>query len=418
MTEYLFYFHYWYTEEELTIALNFDPEQKASDLLHDLNDELNIHIGEDEEPSGSNYQLLELYGLRPYGDVWQLPLEDFVAKYGHEFVVIDLSKPTLGLLESIRPKVIAGTRPRDLLKIKTTDPEWTQRSKLELRLVSALVRWLQFSQKRNWLGVVPIDAASLEHRIWQIETIIPDSDSYKALWAAILPLEYPTKPPALFIRAKDRWLIRNLDLSQRWKSASGEEYYYVAQLNAITAGWNAQMFVADWLLAGFWNFFGRELTYTFANLHQYQQLVSSKDFSTILPPFNTSPVKPSDLPLYETSGRFFTWFIKRIPEKGNEVVLELLQNFPEHETFAFIEWRYILDSITIIVAEAFSRYIYNYYMDLIQKKVVIYTDEMQSLSNFLNEVNLDAAKNIYKKLIEILKSYKCNKVQYVIVDKF
>ena len=116
MTEYLFYFHYWYTEEELTIALNFDPEQKANDLLSDLNNELNIHIGEDEEPGSSNYQLLELYGLRPYGNVWNLSLEEFVSKYGNEFVVMDLSKPTLGVLELIRPKVISRSRPRDLIK--------------------------------------------------------------------------------------------------------------------------------------------------------------------------------------------------------------------------------------------------------------------------------------------------------------
>ena len=396
MTEYLFYFHYWYTEEELTIALNFDPEQKASDLLSDLNNELNIHIGEDEEPGSSNYQLLELYGLRPYGNVWNLSLEEFVSKYGNEFVVMDLSKPTLGVLELIRPKVISGTRPRDLLKTKTTDPEWIQRSKLELRLVSALVRWLQLTQKRNWLGVIPIDAATLEHRIWQIETIIPDSDSYKALWVAILPLDYPIKPPALFIRGKDRWLIRNSDLSQRWKNVSGEEYYYVPQMNAAISGWNAQMFVADWLLTGFWNFIGRELTYTFVILHQYQQLISSKDFSTVLPPFDTNPAKSSDLPLYESSGRFFTWFIKRIPEKGNAVILELLQNFPGHEVFAFIDWRFILDSITIDVAESFSGYIYRYYTHMIQKRTLIYTDEVEFLTDISNKINSDEAKSNYK----------------------
>ncbi|MHA1983262.1 MAG: hypothetical protein ACW967_02830, partial [Candidatus Hodarchaeales archaeon] len=294
-------------------------------------------------------------------EIWNQPLDLFVSKYGNEFVIIDLNNPTLGLIQHIRKNTpINAIRPRNVVETNVTGETWNVRSKLELRLITSLIRWLQFTQKRNWLQVVPDEVEKHQHRVWQIETIIPDTDSYTATWKAILPNKYPESAPKLFIKFRDRWVVREVDEKIIWIDSKGDKFFLVKNINEMNAGWTNTLFLCDWLLSGFWNFLARELVHTYPIIKMYQDSVGLKDYSSLFPgeldDYESDEIKQR---IKEVS-IFITWFCQRIPEKANDILQKIHKVIPIHEIYSKLEWRYIIQNIDCISIEMFYKNIENH----------------------------------------------------------
>ncbi|MFW9929376.1 MAG: hypothetical protein ACFFD1_08295 [Candidatus Thorarchaeota archaeon] len=414
MSRYLCYFFYWYNDDDvLKIALDFDTQQKASEMLQEIYEELMYHVGEDSEPNKISLQLIEPYGLRPFAqDIWDQPLELFVSKYGNEFVLINLNEKTIGQIEHIRPQVINTIRPREIVNTSVISPSWPNRTKFELRLISSLVRWLQFTQKRNWLQIVPEDTTNYFHRVWQVQTIIPDSDSYTANWKVILPKNYPKSSPMLFLRRKDKWVIRNSDNSIRWINKDGEEFIFINSLNSEVSGWNSSMFLCDWILSGLWNHLARELKYTYGLIRLYQKNVGMIDQSTLLPvQFERGSNDENKSHLLDLA-KYFTWYCQRIPEKANEILQKIKENIPNHEIYGLLFWEDIilnLDPVSFII---YFQEIYKYYLKKIENKTNIFSDEIEKLEYWTQNIKNNEIKFNLNKLIDKLKSYPIKSVEY------
>ena len=383
MTRYLIYFYYFHLEEPLKIALDFDSAQKASDLLKDLTEELQYHIGEEaeEEPDFSAYRLVEHYGLRPFGG-WEQPLSTFVSRYGNEFTVIDLNRPALGRIEHIRPLVIAGVRPQNLAKIGPKSPLWGQRTKLELRLVTSLVRWMQFTQKRNWLQIVP-NLSTYNQRVWQITTTIPDTESFAVTWIAVLSEDYPTLPPNLYIKTRDHFVVRDVEKIQRWRNEHNEEFYHIRHPPALLETWSDEQYFVDWLLSGFWNYLVRELEHTFTTIKNYQTKVGIKNYLSLFPGDLEDYTDPKIIVGLEELGIFLTRVLSRIPEKANEVLKGFFEKMPTHRTYDFIKWEECAPSLTAETSQLFSHYICQRIEVLVANHQPILEDELLCLRNLM-----------------------------------
>ncbi len=283
MTRYLFYFHYWQLPDEpIEAVIDFDPSDKASKVVEEINEEISFHTG--IEPETNTFMFVELFGLRPFNPkAWSMKLEEFVGYYGNSFVAIDLSKPDLGETEFFRPKQIAGGQRNKFVSIGIENDDWALRAQFEIRLVSSLIRWFQFFRKTKWLTTIPIDGQKNDYRIWQVKTEIPES-SYDAFWVIILPYAYPHEPPKLFISKKDLYIPSNVDLTHIWKDVDGSEFYFISDVNLDSTRWEETDFLVDFLLTGVWNFLIRSLNITFEDLLFYKANVGNPYIIKEAPP--------------------------------------------------------------------------------------------------------------------------------------
>jgi hypothetical protein len=417
LSRYLFYFFYWHSpEDELKVVLDFDSSQKAIEMLNEVQEEIMYHIGEEFEIESTNIQLIEPYGLRPFSEkIWKQPLDLFVSKYGNEFVIIDLNNPTIGLIQHIRKNTPINTiRPRNVVETYVTGETWNIRTKLELRLITSLIRWLQFTQKRNWLQVVPDEVEKHHHRVWQIETIIPDTDSYTATWKAILPKKYPDSAPKLFIKFRDRWVVREVDEKIIWIDSKGDRYFLVKNIDEVNAGWTNTQFLCDWLLSGFWNFLARELSHTYPIIKMYQDSVGLKDYSSLFPgELEDYESDETKLKIKEVS-LFITWFCQRIPEKANEILQKIHKVIPVHEIYSKLGWRYIIQNIDCVSLEMFYKNIENYFLD--EKKEINDRDiaSLKELEKKCSESNIAVE---YENLIKTILTIKHHTVKLFNLDE-
>lgn len=281
MTRYMFYFHYWLTDEPIQAVIDFDPKDKAKILFEEVYEEITYHIGDEPEPESLIF--VEMYGLRPFNPLaWEMPLDEFVGNYGNTFVVFDLKQPHLGHLEHFQPKQVAGGLRSKYQHISATSDEWPHRAPFETRLVSTLIRFFQFYRKTKWLLVTPIDAKKNESRVWKVTAAIPET-TYTAEFRIILGDRYPEEHPLLFIRKSDLFIANDYDPSLIWIDSDGTKFFNIPDANADSTRWEDDQYLVDFILTGFWNFLVRSLHRTFSRLLFYKVNVGQKSVILDLP---------------------------------------------------------------------------------------------------------------------------------------
>ncbi|MHA2363617.1 MAG: hypothetical protein ACXAC7_06645 [Candidatus Hodarchaeales archaeon] len=354
MTRYLFYFHYWYEDEPLEVAIDFEPTQKATELIDEVANEIAFHTG--EEPTPKSIFILEPFNLRPFHPTaWEMDLDRFVAKYGNIFAVIDLNQPDIGRLEYFQPKQITSKQRAINTKIRPNDPNWPQRAKLELRLITTLIRWLTFYRKTKWFRMIPYEQQKYQSKVWKIETDIPDAE-YTAEWRLIIPENYPEEHPIIYLRQRDVNVVNQVDFGKIWQDIDGTTFYYIPDITIQSCDWGSDNYVADFIITGFWNFLARTLRKTFPTILFYKENVGNPKLLENFPSENrTEEHKPWI--------NFFTWFLQRIPEKALEYLKEIQKIFPNHPILNQLNWRLTQNILNAGQLEYFNTSILLYFKD-------------------------------------------------------
>jgi len=356
MSRFLLYFNYWYAiDEALELAIDFDPNQKSSTIIDELIIELAYHTGEDE-PDPNSILFLETFNLRPFHPAaWDMTIDRFISKYGNKFTVVDLKQHTIGKIEYFIPNQLRNVQRAKLQKITVKSQNWSQRAKLELQLITSLIRWLTHFPKSKWLqGMIPYEQGMYFSRVWKVESSIPETD-YTAQWRIILPENYPNEPPVVYIRHTDVNILPKVDYSKIWTDKDGQIYFLVSGLTKEIGSWSPELFLADFILAGFWNFLIRSLKETYPIILFYKHHVGHQKLLEII---NTEQEEMLDHKLW---GLFFTWLLQRVPEKAIKELNNLQSNTRSHPILAHINWRLTEPSVSADKLKPFKASILSFF---------------------------------------------------------